>query len=141
MNSVIFMRIASVLTLLHCVAHTIGGVFGKPRNGAEEVAVIETMKANSFHFMGAVHTYWDFFFGYGLAASVDLLIPGILFWLLGSCVKSSPGLVRLVALLFCFNYIFTSIIAFQYFFALAGIMEAVMALCLGVAYFSTATTK
>jgi hypothetical protein len=41
----IFLRVASILTLVHAVLHTIGGVFGKPKN-PEEVVVIETMKAH-----------------------------------------------------------------------------------------------
>ena len=34
MKSTIFLRIASVLTLIHAILHTIGGVFGKPEPGA-----------------------------------------------------------------------------------------------------------
>jgi hypothetical protein len=36
------LRTASVLTLVHCILHTIGGVLAPPSHGAEEIAVIET---------------------------------------------------------------------------------------------------
>ena len=38
MKPVAFLRIASVLTLIHSILHTIGGVFGKPDPGASATA-------------------------------------------------------------------------------------------------------
>jgi hypothetical protein len=49
-----FPRIASVLTLLHCLLHTIGEVFGKAQHGAEEIAVRETVKSHRFDFRGSM---------------------------------------------------------------------------------------
>jgi hypothetical protein len=135
----LFLRIASVLTFLHCVLHTVGGVFGKPKHGIEEVAVIETMKEHAFNVVGSMRTYWDFFFGYGLFVTVNLLLQAILFWALAGYVKTSPGLVRIVALLFFFNYALMSIIAFRYFFIAPGVVEALTAVCLLVAYFTVAS--
>jgi hypothetical protein len=137
-NATLFLRIASVLTLIHCAGHTIGGVFGQPKHGTEEIAVIETMKSHTFNMMGSMRGYWDFFFGYGLSVTVSLLTQGILFWMLGSYVKSNPGAVRMVAGLFFFNYALMSVIAFRYFFAGPGVLELLMAACLGAAYFTTA---
>ena len=34
MKPVIYLRIASILTLIHSILHTVGGVFGKPPSGA-----------------------------------------------------------------------------------------------------------
>ena len=39
MKPATFHRIASVLTLIHAILHTIGGVFGKPMPGPAELAV------------------------------------------------------------------------------------------------------
>jgi hypothetical protein len=140
-KSIIFLRIASVLTLLHGVAHTIGGVFGKPRNGAEELLVLETMKGHTFNVMGSMRTYWDFFFGYGLFGSINMLIQGMLFWMVASYVKTNPGAVRVVAGLFCINFVATSIVAFRYFFIAPGIMEMLIAGCLAAAYFTTTAAQ
>ncbi len=62
MKPVIYLRAASLLTLLHAVLHTIGGVFGKPDLPAEQTAVA-AMKANQFPLMGATRSYWDFYIG------------------------------------------------------------------------------
>jgi hypothetical protein len=50
MTATLFLRIAAVLSLINCAGHT-GGLFSSPRHGAEEVAVLETMKAHQFDFM------------------------------------------------------------------------------------------
>jgi hypothetical protein len=140
-KSILFLRIASALTLLHGVAHTIGGVLSGPRNGAEELLVIETMKSHTFNVMGSMRTYWDFFFGYGLASSINMLIEGILFWMLASYAKTNPRAVRNVAALFCINFVGTSIVAFRYFFVAPGAMEALIAACLAAAYFTTTSAQ
>ena len=64
MKPVIYLRAASLLTLLHAVLHTIGGVFGKPEPGPLQTAVA-AMKANQFPLMerraatGAFTWEWD----------------------------------------------------------------------------------
>ena len=139
MTSVLFLRIASVLTLIHCVLHTIGGVLSKPRNGAEEIAVIDAMKSHTFNVMGSMRAYWDFFFGYGLGVTVNLLIQGVLFWMLAGLVKTNPAAVRPIVALFVVNYALLSIIAFKYFFIAPGITEVLIALSLAAAYFTAAS--
>jgi hypothetical protein len=139
MSATLLLRIASVLTLVHCAGHTIGGVFGKPKHGAEEIAVIETMKAHRFDVMGSMRGYWDFFFGYGLGVTVTLLIQGILFWQLGSLIKTGPAAVKPVVALFCVNFLLMSVIAFKYFFLGAGVLELLIAASLASAFFTAAS--
>ena len=59
MKSALFLRIASVLTMIHCILHTIGGVLSSPKHGSEELAVVETMKAHTFNVMGSMRSYWN----------------------------------------------------------------------------------
>lgn len=72
-RSAVWLRVASVLALIHGVLHTIGGVFGAAAPGAQAEA-LAVMKANRFVAMGGSRTYWDFFFGYGLFLRCEL--PG-----------------------------------------------------------------
>jgi hypothetical protein len=138
MKSIILLRIASVLTMIHCVLHTIGGVLGKPMHGIDEIAVVDKMKCHAFNVMGSMRTYWDFFFGYGLGLTVTLFVQAILFWMLGSYVKTNPGLVRAVALLFCVDYALMAVVVGRYFFVAPAVFEALIAACLLTAYFRTA---
>jgi hypothetical protein len=138
MTSTLFLRIASVLTLIHCVLHTIGGLLSKPNNGAEEIAVIDAMKSHHFNVMGSMRSYWDFFFGYGLGVTLNLFIQAILFWMLASFVKTSPATVRPIVALFFVNWALLSIISFKYFFIAPGITEVLIAVGLAAAYFTAA---
>jgi hypothetical protein len=129
MKPSLLLKIASVLTFLHAVGHTIGGVLGKPRNGAEEIAVIETMKAHSFNVMGSMKTYWDFLFGYGLDASVTMLVTAVVFWQLATIAKSNSSLVRPIILVLGLQFLITAAIAWRYFFIAPAVMEIVIAIC------------
>ncbi|MGD0629275.1 MAG: hypothetical protein ABR987_07975, partial [Terracidiphilus sp.] len=84
---VLFLRITSALTLLHALLHTIGGVFGKVDPGPAAVAV-EAMKANQFLLMGNMRSFWDFYRGLGLGATISLTAEGILFWQMSSLAKT-----------------------------------------------------
>jgi hypothetical protein len=139
-KAALFLRIASVLTLIHGILHTIGGVLSKPRNGTEEIVVIETMKAHAFNVMGSMRTYWDFFFGYGIIATITLLVQAVLFWQLATLAKTHAALTRPILILFFFNFAATATVACRYFFIAPAITELLIAACLAAALFS-ATTK
>jgi hypothetical protein len=90
---VVFLRVASVLTLVHAVLHTIGGVFGKTAPGPAAVAVA-AMKANQFPLMGNMRSFWDFYFGLGLALSISMTAEAILMWQLASLAKTEARRLR-----------------------------------------------
>ena len=73
MRTTLFLRIASVLTFIHAVLHTIGGVFGKRGSGCMQ-PVVTAMQGNEFLAMGVMRTFWDFYMGLGLVASVSLTV-------------------------------------------------------------------
>jgi hypothetical protein len=130
----IFLRVASILTLIHAVLHTVGGVFGQPKNGSEQLAVIETMKAHQFLVMGSSRSYWDFFFGYGLILSICLLVEAVLFWQLSDIAKKQPQLTRPILAAFIAAFCGSAVIAGRYFFAGPAITEVLIAICLAAAY-------
>lgn len=138
MKSTLFLRIASVLTLVHGVLHTIGGVLSKPRNGPEEIAVINTMKSHHFNVMGSVRSYWDFFFAYGLSVSLALIVQAILFWQLATIAKTNAGLIRPIIALFFFNFVVTAIITGRYFFIAPWVTELLIAAFLAGAFVTAA---
>jgi hypothetical protein len=134
MRTTLFLRIASVLAIIHAILHTMGGVLSKPNNGAPEIAVIDAMKSQSFNVMGSMRTYWDFFYGYGWLLGIALLVEGILFWQLGAIAKTNAAQVRPIIALFCLNFLVTAVIAFKYFFIAPAITELLIAAFLAGAY-------
>lgn len=133
MRATLFLRIAAVLSLINCVGHT-GGVFSSPKHGAEEIAVLETMKSHRFDVMGSLRSYWDFLFGYGLLITIGLLVQIILFWQLASFAKTNPAWTRPIVALFFFNCIGVAIVCWKYFFIGPAATQLLIAACLGAAF-------
>jgi hypothetical protein len=132
MRTVIFLRIASVLTLIHAALHTIGGVFGGPAPGVQQ-ATVAVMKANEFLVMGVTRSYWDFYRGFGLVVSVFLTLEAIVFWQLGSLAKIDALRLRPLLATFLVGYLGAAVVSYRYFFAAPVITETLIALCLGLA--------
>jgi hypothetical protein len=132
MRTVLFLRIASVLTLIHAVLHTIGGVFGGPDPGVQQ-ATVAVMKANTFPVMGVTRSYEDFYMGLGLVVSVFLTVEAVVFWQLGSLAKTDALRLRPVLATFLVGYLGAAVVSWRYFFAAPVITEILIALCLGLA--------
>jgi len=129
MKPTLFLRIASVLTLIHAVAHTVGGVFGAPAPGIQQ-ATVQVMKASQFPVMGLMRTYWDFYFGMGLAVSIFLLAEAVVFWQLGSLAKTDAHRLRPVLATFSFAYLLLAVNSYTYFFPPPVVVEILIAGCL-----------
>lgn len=132
MKPVPFLRIASALTLIHSVLHTIGGVFGKAAPGVA-AATEATMKANQFVVFGVTRTYFDFLRGMGLGVTIFLTAEGIVFWQLGTLAKTDAARLRPVIATFMIGYLAFAANSFTYFFAMPVIVEILIAACLGIA--------
>jgi len=132
MKSVLFLRIASVLTFIHAVLHTIGGVFGKVGPGPAAVAV-EAMKTNQFLLMGHMRSFWDFYRGLGLGATISLTAESILFWQLASLAKTDPHRLRPIMATFLVAYAAIAVNSYTYFFLGPVIFEILIVACLGLA--------
>jgi hypothetical protein len=109
------LRIAAVLTFIHAVLHTIGGVFGRTEPGAAAIAV-QAMKANEFLLMGNVRSYWAFYRGLGLGITIFLLSESIIFWQLASLPKWEAKRVRPLLVTFAVAYAAFAINSYTYFF-------------------------
>lgn len=132
MKPVAFLRMASVMTLIHAVLHTIGGVFGKPSPGLE-AATVATMKANVFLVFGLTRSYFDFFRGLGLAATVTLTAEAIVFWQLGALAKKDAMQLRPILGTFMVAYLALAVNAYIYLFYAPVVVEILIAACIGMA--------
>jgi hypothetical protein len=132
MRTVLFLRIASVLTLIHAVLHTIGGVFGGPDPGVQQ-ATVAVMKANTFPVMGVTRSYEDYYMGLGLVVSVFLTVEAVVFWQLGSLAKTDALRLRPILATFLVGYLCAAVVSYRYFFAAPVVTEILIAVCLGLA--------
>jgi hypothetical protein len=136
MKPVLYLRVASVLTLLHAVLHTIGGVFGKPDPGPQQTAVA-AMQANQFPLMGVTRSYWDFYMGMGLSITICLTIVAIVFWQLSSLAKTDSCRLRPIYMAFMAAFLLLAVNSSIYFFAAPAIVELLIAICLAMAIFNS----
>ena len=135
MKTATFLRIASVLTLIHSILHTIGGVFGKPAPGVA-TTVAAAMRTH-FEVFGVNRSYSDFYMGFGLGITIFLTVDSILLWILASMSKhDAPGLRPLIAV-FALGYLAFAFNSYVFFFPIPVITELLIVACL-VAAFVTA---
>jgi hypothetical protein len=129
---VLFLRIASVLTLIHAVLHTVGGVFSGPDPGPGTVAY-EAMKVNQFMLMGNMRSYWEFYRGMGLAVSIFLTFEAVVFWQLCALAKTDAKRLRPVLAPFVVAYLAMAVNSQMYFFLAPVIVETIIAVLLVLA--------
>ena len=129
---VVFLRTASVLTLIHAVLHTIGGVFSEADPGPASIAVA-AMKANQFLLMGNMRSYWEFYRGMGLCVSLFLTAEAVVFWQLGQLAKSDARRLRPVLITFLIAYALLAVNSYTYFFFAPVVTELLISGSLGVA--------
>lgn len=134
-KTVVFLRIAAVLTFIHAVLHTVGGVFGSVGPGPASVAAA-AMKANQFLVIGHMRSYWDFYRGLGLTVTICLTAEAVLFWQLGSLAKTDGRRLRPILITFMIAYAVLAVNSNAYFFFGPVVAEILIAACLGVALFS-----
>jgi hypothetical protein len=126
---VLFLRIAAVLTFIHAILHTIGGVFGRTEPGAATIAV-QAMKANEFLLMGHVRSYWAFYRGLGLGVTIFLTAESIIFWQLASLAKTEGVRIRPMLITFAIAYSVFAVVSSMYFFVGPVIAEVLIAMSL-----------
>lgn len=132
MKPVVFLRIASAVTLIHSILHTLGGVFGKPEPGAATM-VVATMRGYRFPVFGVMRSYSDFYMGLGLAVTIFLTVEAIVFWLLASMAKSDASRIRPLLAVFLIGYLAMAVNSLLFFFAGPVVVELIIGLCLAAA--------
>lgn len=136
MNTILLLRIASVVALLFALGHTSGHPW-TPSGEPSAASIVEAMKSVSFDVMGSNRSYWEFYLGFGLSISVYMLAQAAFLWLLATLAKTQPASVRpFLAVLFA-SYAINGFFAWRYFFILPLVLSVVMVICLGLALFAS----
>jgi hypothetical protein len=129
----LWLRAASLLTLIHAILHTIGGVFGKPDPGPASIAVL-AMQTNQFQWMGNTRSYWNFYIGFGLGITIFLTLDAVVLWLLAFLAKSDASRLRPIILVYALGYLVFAVNSWVYFFLAPVVTELLIVLCLIIAF-------
>jgi hypothetical protein len=135
MKPTLFLRIASVLALIHAVLHTIGGVFSQPDPGPA-AAAMQAMIANQFPLFGHMRSYAVFYRGMGLTVTIFLIFEALVFWQLAGLAKTDASRLRPILGTFLVAYLALAVNSYIYFFIGPVIVETLIAFCLGMAIFT-----
>jgi hypothetical protein len=131
MKPVIYLRVASILTLIHAVLHTVGGVFGKPVSG--QAAMIAASMRTRFEVFGVMRSYADFYRGMGLGITIALTMDAAVLWVLASMARSDSARLRPIMAVFCVGYIAFTLNSLTFFFSGPVIAEILIVLSIGAA--------
>jgi hypothetical protein len=133
----IYLRIAAVLTLIHCLAHTAQSLLSGPTHGTQEMLVIQAMQSNIFKFAGVNRSYWDFQRGFAWFLSVQLAVQAAVFWLLASLAKNPFIRLRPILTMFAIGYLAMAAVSVRYFTPGPVVIEILIAACFAGAIVST----
>lgn len=128
------LRTACVLTLVHALLNAFAGLLSGTSKSQEEAAVLGAMKALRFDAMGSMRTYWDFYFGYGVFLTANLMLLSAVMWQLAALAETAPGSARRFIVSLCIGFLVFAALSSLYFFVAPVVIELFIAVLLGLAY-------
>jgi hypothetical protein len=128
MKASLLYRIASVLSVLFAVGHTLGFRQSDPAWGVG--SLIEAMRSIHFDAQGFSRTYWDFFSAFGLFFSVFLLFAAVLAWQLGGLPAETFTRVRNIAWALAICFAAVTALSWRYAFTTPIVFSAMITICL-----------
>ena len=132
MRSITAFRSASVLLFIFCVMHTGGGMLAQKSLGPASDAVFDAMKRVHFDFNGADCTWYGFWFGFGLTASIFLLLSAVVAWELERVPSELWPKLQIIAWAFVVSHVANTVLAWKYFFTGPGVFGTIISLLLAV---------
>ena len=140
MKAGLMLRIAAVFTLLYCAGHT-SGMPWTPSLRPQDIDLIQSMKSNPFEVFGSVRTYWDTYFGFGIAISCFLAVQAVVLWLLAPFANEGARPIRIIIAAFLIAFVANAIISWAYFFWPPVMFAVAISVCLAVALVLVPKTK
>jgi hypothetical protein len=122
----IWLRGLAVLLALFAVGHTLGTAAPHVTRGPQEAAVFEAMQGFSFRVMGFTRTHWEFYRGFALIISVQLLLMATIAWQLSAVSRRDPRRALPMAITLQLGCVGLLVFGWMFFFA-APILMSIMA--------------
>lgn len=132
MKNITAFRSASVLLFVFCLMHTGGGMLAQKSLGPASDAVFEAMKRAHFDFNGADCTWYGFWFGFGLTASIFLLLSSIVAWQFERIPNELWPSLQTIAWAFVVAHVANTVLAWKYFFAGPGVFGILISALLAI---------
>lgn len=128
----IWLRIASVISLLFTVGHSMGGL--KRWSPMGDNAVLQQMTVFRFDVMGASRSYLDFYMGFGWSITAAMLLQTVLLWQMASLARTNASGVRPMIAVFALATLANTVIAWRFIFLVPVLFSVALLIPLVAAY-------
>ncbi len=128
----LWLRIASLISLLFTAGHTLGGLKRWSPMGDNEV--LREMTGVHFAVHGASRSYLDFFMGFGWSISVAMVLQTLLLWQLAWLARTNATGVRPMIAAFALATLASGVIAWRFIFPVPALFSAALVIPLAVAF-------
>lgn len=121
----LLVRIAAGVAMVQGLAHGAMFIAAKPHSAAE-AGVVAAMWSVRFPMGGALHSYGEMYFGYGLMAAAVCLFEAASLWFIAPLAKDNPGAFRrLVSVILVANIVHAALVV-RYFFLVPLVPDAII---------------
>jgi hypothetical protein len=131
----LLLRIASVISFVFALGHSLGGLSQWSPMGGN--AVLANMGAVRFLVMGVRRSYLDFFMGFGWSLSIGMLLQAALLWQIAAVAERDAVLARPMIAAFVLNCAASVAIATHWLFPIPALFAAVLLVPLAIAWIKT----
>jgi len=112
----IWLRALAILLAVFAVGHTLGTAAPKVTRGPGEAVVFAAMQDFRFPVMGFERTYWEFYRGFALIISLQLLLMMAFAWQVGTISRHSRRLALPLAITLQLGCVGLAILGWMFFF-------------------------
>jgi hypothetical protein len=132
MTTTLFLRTASVISLIFTLGHTAGGLRKWSPMGDNEV--LRAMTAVRFDTMGANRSYLDFYMGFGWSIAVAMVMQTVLLWQMASLARTDPVSVRPMIAVIALATVASGVIAWRFIFPVPALFSSALVIALAAAF-------
>ncbi|GAC1477577.1 MAG: hypothetical protein NVS1B4_20440 [Gemmatimonadaceae bacterium] len=133
MKAWIWLRALAIILALFAGGHTLGTAIPRVTRGPQEAAVFDAMQSFRFPVMGFDRTHWDFYRGFALIISAQLLVMVALAWQLSALSRRSPQGALPMAITLQLGCVSLLILSYFFFFGGPIVMSLLAVACASVA--------
>lgn len=125
-------RTAAIIFVLFALGHTFGFLKFRPHS-PEGLAVFNSMNDVHFAEQGATFSYGNFYKGFGLSISVNMLLSAFVAWHLGQLAKKQPNAVGALGWAFAAVQLAGVILSWLYIAVVPALFSLAVLICLALA--------
>jgi hypothetical protein len=134
MTTTFMLRVASAISLLFTVGHSVGGL--QKWSPTPDNSVLDAMTGTHFPVMGVSRSYLDLYLGLGWTISVFMALQTVLLWQLATMARTNPAQVRPMIAAFALATLASGIIAWLLIFPVPALFSAVLSAALVAAHWT-----